>query len=175
MLRIVTHQCLGGPMSMFKPEFIPRILLSLILFGLGSSLLIFGNPGCLCPLELVGQPHPPPAIYPIWKILTMCPFSVSNVSPSFRNFSSASFNVKWLPKVAMTTARLFFFPPSRTTVFLNPSARPYAIPYPTVKVEGNLLYDYRTSLHPELEKVRTWAIVFERTRQCRFQRQEEKE
>jgi len=31
-------------------------------------------------------------------------------------------------------------------------------------VEGNLLYDYRTSLHPELEKVRSWAIVFERTR-----------
>src|SRR2546426_5507894 len=62
------------------------------------------------------------------NILTICPFSVSKVSPSFRNFSSASFSVKWLPKVAMTTARLFFFPPSRTTVFLNPSARPYAIP-----------------------------------------------
>jgi len=56
-------------MSMFKPEFIPRMLLSLILFGLGSSLLIFGNPGCLCPLELVGQPHPPPAIYPILEIV----------------------------------------------------------------------------------------------------------
>ncbi|OLE90281.1 MAG: hypothetical protein AUF79_10735 [Crenarchaeota archaeon 13_1_20CM_2_51_8] len=56
-------------MSMFKPEFIPRILLSLILFGLGSALLIFGNPGCLCPLELVGQPHPPPTIYPILQIV----------------------------------------------------------------------------------------------------------
>jgi hypothetical protein len=52
---------------MVKPEFIPRILLSLILFGLGSSLLIFGNPGCLCPLEPAGQPHPPPT-YPIWEI-----------------------------------------------------------------------------------------------------------
>ena len=56
-------------MSMLKPEFIPRILLSLILFGLGSSLLIFGNPGCLCPLALAGQPNPPPAIYPIWEIV----------------------------------------------------------------------------------------------------------
>ena len=53
---------------MLKPEFIPRILLSLILFGLGSSLLIFANPGCLCPLELAGQPHPPPPAYPIWEI-----------------------------------------------------------------------------------------------------------
>jgi len=52
---------------MLKPEFIPRILLSLILFGLGSSLLIFANPGCLCPLELAGQPQPPPT-YPIWEI-----------------------------------------------------------------------------------------------------------
>jgi len=41
-------------MSMFKPEFIPRILLSLILFALGSSLLIFANP-------------PPP--YSIWGIM----------------------------------------------------------------------------------------------------------
>jgi len=41
-------------MSMFKPVFIPRILLSLILFGLGSLLLIFANP-------------PPP--YSIWEIV----------------------------------------------------------------------------------------------------------
>jgi len=31
-------------MWMFKPEFIPRILLRLILFALGSSLLILANP-----------------------------------------------------------------------------------------------------------------------------------
>jgi len=41
-------------MSMIKPEFIPRILLSLILFALGSSLLIFAN-------------APPP--YSIWGII----------------------------------------------------------------------------------------------------------
>jgi len=39
---------------MFKPEFIPRILLSLILFALGSSLLILANP-------------PPP--YSTWGII----------------------------------------------------------------------------------------------------------
>jgi hypothetical protein len=41
-------------MSMFKPEYIPRTLLSLILFALGSSLLIFAN-------------SPPP--YSIWGII----------------------------------------------------------------------------------------------------------
>src|SRR2546428_1455624 len=76
------------------------------------------------------------------KILTMWPFSVSNVSPSFRNFSSASFSVKWLPKVAMTTARLFFFRPSRTAVFLNPSASPYAILCLTWRWGVDLLYGY---------------------------------
>ncbi len=55
-------------MPMFKPEYIPRILLSLILFCLGSSLLIFANTGCPCPVELAGQPHPPPT-YPIWEIV----------------------------------------------------------------------------------------------------------
>jgi hypothetical protein len=43
-----------GQISMLKPEFIPRLLLSLILFGLGSALLIFANP-------------PPP--YSIWGII----------------------------------------------------------------------------------------------------------
>src|SRR5881398_2135394 len=55
-------------MRMLKPEFIPRILLSLILFSLGSLFLLFPAPSCICPLLLVGQPLPPPPVYPVWEL-----------------------------------------------------------------------------------------------------------
>jgi len=56
-------------MRMLKPEFIPRILLSLILFSLGSLFLLFAAPSCICPLLLVGQPLPPPPVYPVWELM----------------------------------------------------------------------------------------------------------
>ena len=56
-------------MRTLKPEFIPRILLSLILFSLGSSFLLFAPPSCLCPLVIVGQPLPPPPVYPVWELM----------------------------------------------------------------------------------------------------------
>jgi len=56
-------------MRMLKPEFIPRILPSLILFSLGSLFLLFAAPSCICPLLLVGQPLPPPPVYPIWELM----------------------------------------------------------------------------------------------------------
>src|SRR5438093_5865796 len=52
-----------------KPEFIPRIMLSLILFSLGSSLLLFATPSCICTLVMVGQPLPPPPVYPVWEFM----------------------------------------------------------------------------------------------------------
>jgi len=55
-------------MRMFKPEFIPRILLSLILFGLGTSFLLFAAPGCACPEVTLGQPVSPSPIYPVWEL-----------------------------------------------------------------------------------------------------------
>ena len=54
---------------MLKPEFIPRILLSLILFSLASLFLLFAAPSCICPLLLVGQPLPPPPVYPVWELM----------------------------------------------------------------------------------------------------------
>src|SRR5213083_3768432 len=54
---------------MLKPEFIPRILLSLILFSLGSLFLLFAAPSCICPLLLVGQLLPPPPVYPVWQLM----------------------------------------------------------------------------------------------------------
>src|SRR5436305_15277690 len=56
-------------MRMLKPEFIPRILLSLILFSLGSLFLLFSAPSCICPLLLVEQPLPPPPVYPVWELM----------------------------------------------------------------------------------------------------------
>ena len=58
-----------------EPEYIPRILLSTILFGLGASVLLasFTGPSCLCPLILVGQQPPPPTpfyqSYQLWGII----------------------------------------------------------------------------------------------------------
>jgi len=53
-----------------EPEYIPKILLSIILFGLGSSLLLatLAAPSCLCPLVIVGQqsPTPKPPPYLLW-------------------------------------------------------------------------------------------------------------
>ncbi|OLD13426.1 hypothetical protein AUF78_09460 [archaeon 13_1_20CM_2_51_12] len=57
----------------FEPDYIPRILLSMIFFGLGSSLQLatLAAPSCLCPLMIVGQPSPPlqPPTYLIWGIM----------------------------------------------------------------------------------------------------------